>query len=56
MQVSGVPFFVFDRRLAVAGAQSPEVLREVLERVWSEREPALELVVEGEVCGPEGCD
>ena len=56
MQVSGVPFFVFDRRLAVAGAQPPEVLRGVLERVWSEREPSLELVVEGEVCGPEGCD
>ena len=56
MQVTGVPFFVFDRRLAVAGAQPPEVMLEVLERVWSEREPALETIIEGEVCGPEGCD
>jgi hypothetical protein len=24
--------------------------------VWSEREPALEVLIEGEVCGPEGCD
>ena len=56
MQVTGVPFFVFDRRLAVAGAQPPEVLLQVLDRVWSEREPALDVIVEGEVCGPEGCD
>lgn len=56
MQVTGVPFFVFDRRLAVAGAQPPDVLLQVLDRVWSEREPALDVIVEGEVCGPEGCD
>lgn len=56
MQVTGVPFFVFDRRLAVAGAQPPEVLLQVLERAWSEREPAPHVVSEGEVCGPEGCD
>jgi len=47
---------VFDRRLAVAGAQPPEVLLQVLDRGWSEREPALEVLIEGEVCGPEGCD
>lgn len=28
--ITGVPFFVFDRRLAVSGAQPPEVFREVL--------------------------
>jgi predicted DsbA family dithiol-disulfide isomerase len=28
--VEGVPFFVFDRRLAVSGAQPPEVLLEAL--------------------------
>lgn len=32
--VQGVPFFVFDRRLAVSGAQPPEVLLEVLDRAW----------------------
>ena len=35
--VSGVPFFAFDRRYAVAGAQAPAVLVEVLERAWAER-------------------
>lgn len=37
LQVTGVPFFVIDRRLAVAGAQPPEVLLEVLDRAWAER-------------------
>lgn len=31
-----VPFFVFDERYSVSGAQSPEVFLEVLERVWEE--------------------
>ena len=56
LQVTGVPFFVFDCRLAVAGAQPPEVLLEVLQRAWSEREPRLEVIAEGDACGPEGCE
>jgi predicted DsbA family dithiol-disulfide isomerase len=31
--VTGVPFFVFDRRLAVSGAQAPEVFRQVFAQV-----------------------
>lgn len=54
--VTGVPFFVIDRRFAVAGAQPPDVLLGILERAWSEREPALDVIVGGEVCGPDGCD
>ena len=38
--VSGVPFFVIDRRYALAGAQPTEVLLEVLDTAWAEREPA----------------
>jgi predicted DsbA family dithiol-disulfide isomerase len=34
--VTGVPFFVFDRRYAVSGAQPPEVLAQALERAWAE--------------------
>jgi predicted DsbA family dithiol-disulfide isomerase len=30
--VEGVPFFIFDRRLAVSGAQEPEVLVQAIER------------------------
>lgn len=33
--VRAVPFFVFDQRLAVSGAQSPEVLRAAIERALS---------------------
>jgi len=32
MGVEGVPFFVFDRRLAVSGAHEPEVLVQAIER------------------------
>jgi predicted DsbA family dithiol-disulfide isomerase len=34
--ISGVPFFVFDRRLAVSGAQPAEVLLQALDRATSE--------------------
>lgn len=40
LQVTGVPFFVFDRRYAVSGAQPPDVLLQVLEQAWSERQPS----------------
>jgi predicted DsbA family dithiol-disulfide isomerase len=34
--IQGVPFFVFDRRYGVSGAQPPEVLLGALERAWEE--------------------
>ena len=37
--VEGVPFFIFNRRLAVSGAQAPEVLLEAM--LEAEKEPAL---------------
>jgi predicted DsbA family dithiol-disulfide isomerase len=37
--VSGVPFFVVDRRYGVSGAQPADVLLEVLERAWTESQP-----------------
>ncbi len=36
--VEGVPFFIFNRRLAVSGAQAPEVLLEAM--LEAEKEPA----------------
>lgn len=36
MGVSGVPFLIFDRRLAVTGAQTPEVLLDVMNEALSE--------------------
>ena len=57
--ISGVPFFVVDRRYGVSGAQPADQLLQVLERAWAERSP-LTLVgsaAEGtdEACGPDGC-
>jgi predicted DsbA family dithiol-disulfide isomerase len=47
MGVSGVPFFVIDRRYGVSGAQPPEVLLQCLQ----EARPA----PAAEACGPDGC-
>ena len=61
--ISGVPFFVVDRKYGVSGAQPAEQLLQVLDRAWSERSP-LTLVGAGavgtagetdEACGPDGC-
>ncbi|MGE3726121.1 MAG: DsbA family oxidoreductase [Candidatus Sericytochromatia bacterium] len=35
--VSGVPFFVFDQKYAVSGAQPISVFKQVLQRSWDER-------------------
>ena len=34
--VGGVPFFVFNEKYAISGAQPKEVFQEVLEKVWEE--------------------
>ena len=59
--VTGVPFFVFNRKYAVSGAQPAELFLQTLEKSFSEwqkdhPEPQLE-VIEGQVCTPDGkCD
>lgn len=35
--ISGVPFFLLDRRLAVSGAQAEETFLRALEQAWAER-------------------
>ena len=37
LQISGVPFFVIDRRYAVSGAQPPEAFTRAFERAWADR-------------------
>ncbi len=54
--VRGVPFFVFADKYAVSGAQPAELFGEVLAKVWDEFKPALTVMADGTVCGPEGCD
>ncbi|MGK6351403.1 DsbA family oxidoreductase [Parapedobacter sp. DT-150] len=56
--VRGVPFFVFDRKYAVSGAQPPEVFLQTLEKAfteWRQANPAVPFdVTEGPACGPDG--
>ncbi len=48
--VSGVPFFVLDRRYGVSGAQSPAVLLSALQQAWNERTPVMQRI------GPDSSD
>jgi predicted DsbA family dithiol-disulfide isomerase len=52
--ITAVPFFVVDRAIAASGAQPPTLLRELLDRAWTQRAP-LATFVSGEACGPDGC-
>jgi predicted DsbA family dithiol-disulfide isomerase len=52
--ITAVPFFVIDRELGAAGAQPPEVLRDLLQRGWESRSP-LTILADGETCGIDGC-
>lgn len=55
--ISGVPFFVLAGRLGVSGAQPADVLVGALDRAWREFcPPEIVPIVEGAVCGPDGCD
>jgi predicted DsbA family dithiol-disulfide isomerase len=45
--ISGVPFFVIDRRYGVSGAQPPEVLLQAMEQAWAEAHPSLVLTPVG---------
>ena len=56
--ISGVPFFVVDRKYGVSGAQPPEQLLQALERAWAESHPTLTMVAGDDAvdaCGPDGC-
>ncbi len=52
--ISGVPFFVFDGRLGVSGAQPAEVLLGALQQAWSEL-ASPPVIADGAACGPDGC-
>lgn len=58
INVRGVPFFVFEDKYAVSGAQPSELFAEVLDKVYEEfkpAKPALVSVASGDACGPDGC-
>ena len=57
---TGVPFFVFDQKFAVSGAQPAEVFSQALDQAWSAAHPVLQAVGDGAgvdagACGPDGC-
>jgi predicted DsbA family dithiol-disulfide isomerase len=57
--ITGVPFFVIERKYGVSGAQPADALLEVLEQVWAEEHPVQALTPvgggDGQACGPDGC-
>lgn len=63
--VSGVPFFVVDRRYAVSGAQPTEAFARLLDRAWADTHPQVQVLAgdgaeasagapAGDTCGVEG--
>ncbi|QDI92599.1 DsbA family oxidoreductase [Salicibibacter halophilus] len=54
--VQGVPFFVFNRKYAVSGAQPAHAFLEVLEKVQEEEnENKINIVSQGDSCADESC-
>jgi predicted DsbA family dithiol-disulfide isomerase len=53
--INGVPFFVIDRRYGVSGAQSAEILLQVLDRAWAETHPSRLLTPAGAGAGEAEC-
>ena len=57
--VRGVPFFVFDRKYAISGAQPVEAFTQTLEKSLSEWQsnPSIQMLnQDGDSCGVDGCD
>lgn len=57
LKISGVPFFVFDKKYAVSGAQNPEVFLDTLNKAWdnySKNNPLIINNPDGKVCAPDG--
>lgn len=55
--VSGVPFFVFDRKYAVSGAQNPDVFTQTLNKAWDDcakKNPMVFKISDGQTCTPSG--
>ncbi|MFE3542694.1 DsbA family oxidoreductase [Nocardia sp. NPDC059177] len=52
---TGVPFFVFDDKYAVSGAQPTEVFTQALTTAWNDRPAPVVLAADEDTCGPDGC-
>jgi protein disulfide-isomerase len=58
--VQGVPFYLFDNKYSVSGAQHVDTFVSTLEKVWQEgnfvAKPISLNTTDGDSCGVEGCD
>lgn len=54
---NGVPFFVFDSKYGISGAQPAEVFADVLDKAWADSHPTIEVIGsdDAQACGPDGC-
>ncbi|MEE2522565.1 DsbA family oxidoreductase [Pseudarthrobacter sp. J75] len=54
--ISGVPFFVIDRKYGLSGAQPAETFTAALNQAWQESHPLVMVnAADAEACGPDGC-
>ena len=54
--MTGVPFFVVDRRIAVSGAQPADVFTQLLETAWRDANPVQVLATaDGAACVDDSC-
>ena len=56
LNVTGVPFFVFDQRLALSGAQPREVFLQALQQAISTQAKGEIEQEDGAVCNDESCE
>lgn len=56
--ISGVPFFVVDRKYGISGAQPIDTFAEALTQAYQESQPKFEMKgdQDANACGPEGCE
>ena len=53
--INGVPFFVFDNKYAISGAQPAAVFSDGLQQAWTEYDKDNTLVTsDGDICSPDG--
>ncbi len=55
--VTGVPFFVIDRKYGISGAQPKELFAQALAEAWTEAHPLTMVAgaTDDAACGPDGC-
>lgn len=54
--ITGVPFFVIDRKYGISGAQPSELFRQALDEAWQESHPLVMVpAANDDACGPDGC-